>query len=323
MPFMIELDLNLLRVFDALHDLRSVTRAANRLGLTQSAISHALGRLRNALGDPLFHRGPGGLQPTARAMEIAPGIAEGLAQLRGALAPSRFDPGCAERHFTISTGSYFCTMLIPALVAKARTLAPSISLTITNPSADLLRTLDDGTVDLALGVFGKVPARLLCEPLFHERLVWIAARDNPLLNAADCTTRISLAPRLEIMAGRPSPGLGSFLMTGGLEWRVTTDDNELSSQRRVAIYDAVAAAQLVAETDLVARIPRQFALRAAAPGKLAIVEPAPGTEEMEMSMVSHRRLFGDAALVWLRTLILQILPEVLGNDGNKSIVPSS
>lgn len=308
---MTEIDLNLLRVFDALHELRSVTRAAARLGLTQSAISHALGRLRNALDDPLFYRGPGGFQPTARALEIAPGIREGLAQLRGALAPSAFDPARAERHFTICAGSYFNTMLVPDLVTRARADAPSVSLSFVSPSAELLPALDEGAIDLVLGVFGKVPARLLCEPLFQEQLVWIAARDNPLLGHADTARRIAEAPRLEIIAGRPSPGLGSFVMAGGLEWRVATDAGE-GRHRRIAISDAVAAARLVAQTDLVARVPRQFALRAAGPGRLAIVEDAAGPEEeIEMAMVTHRRFGSDAGLAWLRALILAILPETL------------
>jgi DNA-binding transcriptional LysR family regulator len=308
-----DLDLNLLRVFDALHELRSVTRAASRLGLTQSAISHALGRLRNTLDDPLFYRAPGGLQPTARALEMAPGVREGLAQLREALAPSLFDPARAERHFTICAGSYFSTMLVPELVARARAEAPSVSLSFINPTSELLPALDDGTVDLALGVFGKVPARLLCEPLFHEQLVWIAAHDNPILTEPDCAARIAQAPRLEIMAGRPSPGLGSFVMAGGLEWRVATD-HDATRQRRVTISDAVAAARLVAQTDLVARVPRQFALRAAGPGRLAIVEDAPDAEGMDMGMVSHRRLGSDASLVWLRARVLAILPDVLSEE---------
>ncbi|MET0365446.1 MAG: LysR family transcriptional regulator, partial [Sphingobium sp.] len=257
---MLDLDLNLLRVFDALHELRSVTRAASRLGLTQSAISHALGRLRIAMGDPLFYRGPDGLQATARAQEIAPGIREGLEHLRGALAPSLFDPAQSERHFTISTGSYFCTMLIPDLIARVRSLAPSVRITVVNPSTDLLSTLDDGMVDIAMGVFGKVPPRLLYETLFKEQLVWIAARDNPIVNAPDRNEQIAHAPRLEIMAGRPSAGLGSFIMAGGLEWRIATDSGSWRD-RRVGIYDAIAAARLIGQTDLVARVPRQFALR--------------------------------------------------------------
>ena len=125
---MIEIDLNLLRVFDTLIEVRSVTRAAGKLGLTQSAVSHALARLRNALDDPLFVRAPGGLQPTARALEIAPGVREGLAQLRGALSPTEFDPATASRTFTLAAGSYFCVLLVPELIARVRAAAPDVVL---------------------------------------------------------------------------------------------------------------------------------------------------------------------------------------------------
>src|SRR3546814_17857935 len=94
---MSEIDLNLLRVFDTLFELGNVTKAGARLGLTQSAVSHALGRLRQSIGDPLFVRAPGGLQPTARAIEIAPGVRVGLSPLRTALSPSAFAPGTAHR----------------------------------------------------------------------------------------------------------------------------------------------------------------------------------------------------------------------------------
>src|ERR1700732_1215728 len=100
------LDLNLLRVFEALMDERSATRAGGRLGLTQSAISHALNRLRHVLKDELFVRGPDGMQPTERAAEIAPRLRHGLAQLQLALAPSEFVPASTDRRFTITCTEY-------------------------------------------------------------------------------------------------------------------------------------------------------------------------------------------------------------------------
>src|SRR3954464_8171015 len=95
------LDLNLLRIFEALIEERSATRAGARLGLTQSAVSHALNRLRYAVGDPLFVRGPAGMLPTPRATEIAPRIRAGLAQLQAALTPAGFTPAEADRRFVI------------------------------------------------------------------------------------------------------------------------------------------------------------------------------------------------------------------------------
>src|SRR5882757_3816478 len=104
---MMNIDLNLLRIFDILYDERNVTRAASRLFLTQSAVSHALARLRDVLGDPLFVRIPSGLQPTVRAHQLAPRLRVSLAEIRSAVAPSMFDPATTRRRFTISAGSYF------------------------------------------------------------------------------------------------------------------------------------------------------------------------------------------------------------------------
>ena len=110
-PHISNLDLNLLRVFDALLQEESVSRAGVRLGLSQSAVSHALGRLREALGDELFRRGPAGMQPTARALEIGPAVHAALAQIQAALAPQTFDPAAAERPFTLIGGPYVSAVL--------------------------------------------------------------------------------------------------------------------------------------------------------------------------------------------------------------------
>ena len=108
-----QLDLNLLRVFDALLDERNVTRAVARLGRSQSAVSHALGRLRLLLGDELFVRRSSGMDPTPRALEIGPTLHTALLQMQTALAPAGFDAAVSERRCSISAGSYGCSVLIP------------------------------------------------------------------------------------------------------------------------------------------------------------------------------------------------------------------
>src|SRR5579871_6051802 len=105
-------DLNLLRVFDALLEEGSVTRAGARLGLTQSAVSHSLNRLRALLGDELFIRSPGGVRPTARASEIGSAVHAALLQLHGAIAPKPFEPKTTERPFTIIAGAYASAVLV-------------------------------------------------------------------------------------------------------------------------------------------------------------------------------------------------------------------
>src|ERR1700761_6423712 len=107
------LDLNLLRLFDALAEERSVTRAGARLGMSQSAVSHALNRLRHVLQDELFVRSPEGMRPTARAEEIAPRLRRGLDELQLALAPTHFTPAETQRRFTVATSAYMGAVLMP------------------------------------------------------------------------------------------------------------------------------------------------------------------------------------------------------------------
>src|ERR1700752_4936501 len=118
------LDLNLLRVFHALAEEGSVTRAGARLGLSQSAVSHALNRLRYALHDELFVRGPAGMRPTPRALEIAPRLQEGWRHLQLAVAPAEFVPAETRRRFTIAAGAYTSTVLMPSVIAMIRDVAP-------------------------------------------------------------------------------------------------------------------------------------------------------------------------------------------------------
>ncbi len=310
MLFMHDVDLNLLRVFDALIDLRSVTRAADRLGLTQSAISHALGRLRRSLNDPLFVRRPGGLQPTARALEIAPGIRQGLTQLRGALAPTPFDPATAVRRFRISAGSYFCTLLVPDLAARARARAWGISFSIVAPASDLLASLDEGAIDLALGAFGKAPQRLMRELLFREELVWVARADSPIVKRPSELRDLPPERRLDIAAGRPFRGHGSYASEGGLERRVVAaamaEETAPDEEGHVTLYDVPTAIATVAATDLVALVPRRLVSKVAAPERIAIIETR-AQSGLDMAMLWHGRLAEDAGLAWLRALVRECL----------------
>src|SRR3954471_8453545 len=124
-------DLNLLLAFDALWSERHVTRAARRIGVTQSAMSHALGRLRAQFEDPLFQRTPHGLQPTARAHGLAPTLTEALALVRRAVEqPSRFAPATLQRTFPIGTSDYGELVLLPHLFARVSKEAPGVQLVV-------------------------------------------------------------------------------------------------------------------------------------------------------------------------------------------------
>ena len=192
---MIKADLNLLRVFDIVMEVRSVSRAADRLGLTQSAVSHALARLREQLADPLFVRQRGGLAPTQRAYEIAPGVRDGLNRLRDAIAESGFDPGSTAHVFTISASGYFSLTLLPILLARLRDEAPHAQLRIVEPAIDLRAGFEDGSLDFAFGSFGRKPSTLSRTALFNDEMVWVG-RAGSRRDDLERRPRLSLASPL-------------------------------------------------------------------------------------------------------------------------------
>ena len=151
------LDLNLLVAFDALLTERSVTRAAARVGLGQSAMSHNLGRLRALFGDELLTRGAEGMRPTPRALALADPVRVTLAQIQAAvLQREAFDPSTAERTFRVGLADSIEVAVIPGLLARLRGAAPSVSLRLRSINRlSILEELDTGKLDLGVGVFDQ------------------------------------------------------------------------------------------------------------------------------------------------------------------------
>lgn len=174
-------DLNLLPVFLALMEERSVTRAAARLGITQPALSNSLNRLRDTLRDPLFIRERYGIKPTQLAEEIAPTIEAALAQLDDLiLNQQEFQPAKAERLFTLAPNSYVELVLMPALVARTRELAPGIKLRMTAFGNDLAETgVISGTTALVIGRIVDPPGNLVVQHLMDDGLACAVRKDHP------------------------------------------------------------------------------------------------------------------------------------------------
>ena len=175
------LDLNLFKVLQALLEHRSVSRAAENMGLTPSAISHAFGRLRTALNDPLFERRGGALAPTAYAIEIGRRISPSMDQLRHALNREEFDPATAEREFVIGSGSYAALVLLPPIVKRLARTAPGIRLRLHRLEEQSPEDVEHGRIDLLLGISSNVAGRLAWRRLRTERMVWIARKDHPVV----------------------------------------------------------------------------------------------------------------------------------------------
>lgn len=314
------LDLNLLRVLDVLLEERSVTRAGARLGLTQSAVSHALNRLRFALNDELLLRGPSGMTPTPRALELGPQVHAALQQLQSALALSDFDPATTQRRFSVVAGAYACAVLVPLLVERLADLAPQAELVIAETPPDLLERLDARRVDFVIGGAVRAPERFGRETLIRESLAWVIRGEHPLAGRreVDLAALVSVP---HVVIGRAASVLREEREDGpGLVMRASWEDlgafeNALASvglQRRVGVIvpDTYSALAVVSRSDMAALIPRRLAHLGVESGRLALIEPPYASPEVELALLYLRERLSEPAIAWMRGLLREIAAEV-------------
>ncbi len=306
------LDLNLLRVFDALTDERSVTRAGSRLGLTPSAVSHALNRLRYLLKDDLFVRGSKGMQPTARATEIAPGLRQGLLQLQRALATAEFVAALTERQFTVICGDYVSTVLLPGVMARLRAEAPLCELKIRPSGSHIVEDLDSGRADLALGGFGRIPERFARELLFSDTMVWTLRAGHPAADRPLTLDGLVGLQHLIVAPGEDDSAIDGVVADHGLERQVLRDDSgafaEALAARRLrrriclTVPNGLAAPTIIADSDIAALLPRRIALAYADRYGLRLFTPPYPSPPFEIAALWHKTLGDQPALAWLRSL---------------------
>ncbi len=311
------LDLNLVRVFDALIEERNVTRAGDRLGLTQSAVSHALRRLRRILGDELFLRGPEGMRPTPRALEVAPRLREALLLLENALAPAVFEPAATTRRFVLAANDYVSAVLLPGLMARMRREAPHAELRIRPGSPGVAEALDSGRVDLAIGRFGRVPERFACEPLLSETVVWALSRDHPLADGPLTLERLAGLPHLILSAlGQEVQTIDGYVVEHGLEIRVVRDDASafqsalaargLPRMIALTVPHALAAPWIVSRSDMAALLPRRLAVAFEGPCRLRLFEPPYPSPPFEWMALWHKGRGDQPELAWFRGLLREV-----------------
>src|SRR5699024_4220024 len=172
----------LLVFLDALLRERSVTRAAQAMGISQPAMSNALRRLRALLDDPVLVRTARGMQPTARAEKLQRPVHMALTQMEAAIAPHRaFEPDTAERLFTILITDYAASVLLPPVVHALEREAPNIALNILNAGSDAIDQIEGGQADFLVGEFGKLPANFHQQKLWSDRLACLIRENHPAL----------------------------------------------------------------------------------------------------------------------------------------------
>jgi DNA-binding transcriptional LysR family regulator len=306
-------DLNLLRVFDVLLEERNVTRAGARLGLTQSAVSHALNRLRYALNDELFVRGPSGMLPTPRALEMGPQVHAALNQLQAAITLSDFDARTSERRFTIAAGAYACGVLVPPLVSQLAAEAPLAELAIFERAPDIVERLDTRRLDFLVGGVERAPERFTRETIMSEALVWVVTREHPLAAANEVTLEMLAAtPHAKIAAGpaelrseqderRGLVPKASWEDAGAFETALAAAG--LARRVGVQVPDTYSALAVATRTSMAALIPRRLALLAAQAGRISLIEPPYPSPAVEVTLLYVKERLNEPAIAWMRDLI--------------------
>ncbi|NKJ02426.1 LysR substrate-binding domain-containing protein [Novosphingobium sp. SG707] len=300
-------DLNLLPIFVALMEERSVTRAAERLGMTQPALSNALARLRLMLKDQLFIRERYGIQPTPIALELAPGIADALASLDDAvLGQQDFDPASAERLFTIAPNGYVEFVIVPALVARLAELAPGIKLRLTPYGNDLAETgVVSGTTAMVLGRITDPPDNLVVQHLMDEGLECVVRADHPEIGSSISREQFEGMRHVNVVPpGRMRAGLFKALAQQNLKREVA-----------LSVTNFFAVAEMIAVTDYVATLPRLICRRLSHDPRLRVLSAPVDLGSFPVEMAWHVRYRHDPAHRWLRSLVGRVVGELTNGAG--------
>lgn len=322
-PFQ-SLDLNLLRVFDEVMAERNLTRAAHNLNLSQPAISNALRRLREHMGDELLRRSGYGVSPTPKAEALWPVVREALRQLRQAIAPGQFAPAAAQDAFVLSMADATAAKLLPGLMDLFELQAPGLRLRVVPlGTRDPRPLLESGEIDLALGHFPGVLAELGASHLqglearfFHHRLYAgeyvVAMREGHPLSVGGLDLQRYCAARhlLVSFSGRAHGFVDEALAAQGLQRLVVLTVNQFFT-----------AGQVVASTDLLTVLPRQFLLATGMLGRL-VLRPLPlAVPGVQVDMLWHRQTEHHAAHQWLRQAIDLVSKQVGVADPLDPVAP--
>jgi DNA-binding transcriptional LysR family regulator len=294
------IDLNLAVVLRALLDERSVSRAARRLGLSQSATSHALARLRTLVQDPLFIRTRAGLVPTARADAMTDAVRSSVAALEASFfAPAPFNPRVLQRTFRLRPSDYVEYLLVPHVLKRLSKVAPKVDLFAQPTTVEPVHALEQGQLDLLIQPTrtGERTDGLHVQVLWDEQFIGIARRGHPLTRGRITLERFAKADH-SLVSPRGQPGGGRVdeaLKQHGLARRITFTTPSF-----------LAAAQVVAMTDLVTVLPARIAAALVTQLGLAMFEPPLTIPSFRMAMFWHDRHNLDPAHAFIREQIARI-----------------
>jgi DNA-binding transcriptional LysR family regulator len=294
-------ELHLLACLDALLQERQVTRAAERMNMSQPGMSNALARLRQKLQDPLLVRTAHGMVPTERALQLEASVRAALRHVDAAFAPQNtFDPGTARNTFKIAISDYVSQLFLPSLMGTILREAPGVRVVASASDARRLREgLEESGVSLCVGYYTEMPEDLYTTEVFTDTMCCIARRGHPVLKDS---------VSLEDYVRQPQ-----ILMVGGAHaatFEAVTDQTlqACGVTRNIVMWvpNLLTVPTLVASSDLIATIPCELARRSQQHMELQVLETPFQVPTYRLSMVWHELTQHDAAHRWLRQKLREI-----------------
>jgi DNA-binding transcriptional LysR family regulator len=313
------LDLNLLRVFDQVMAERNLTRAARNLSMTQPAVSNAINRLREALGDKLVTRSGYGVEPTPRALAVWPAISDALRQLEASITPGNFVASEAKNTFVLAMADATAAELMPGLVEIVERDAPGVSVRVLPlATRDPRRLLDEGQIDLAVGFFPAVLADLTAQAqqggmaafdhqrLYDGRYVCVMREGHPLARGPFTLKRYCDAHHLLVsFSGRPYGFVDEALASLGQRRRVVLTVNQFFTAGRV-----------VSNSDLLTVLPSHFVRVTGIESELVLRELPFEVPPVHVDALWHRRQGQRSEHAWLRLAIAASAHKAFGKSSS-------
>ena len=306
------MDLNLLKVFDAVYEERNLVLAGKRLNLTQSAVSHALGRLRELVGDELFMRTGKGMVPTGRAAAMAPTLRDALRRIQATLGVEPFSPPESKRRFVIAANDHLTAVIVAPLSRELQQVAPGVDLVI-RPSTrlDLAEQIDLGRIDLAIGIFSQVPSRLNARTLISQGEAILMRKGHPASRRKLTLRDMAKYPLVTVSVGGQEEGaVGGFILERGLARQSEMFDRHAleealqgeqeSPRARVTVPHSLAIPELLRDTDMLSIVPASLAVALAKISDLLRRQPPYQAGTSTIRAVWHRRDEHEPGHAWLR-----------------------
>ncbi len=301
---LLQFDLNLLLTFDAIYRHQSLSLAADELNLTQPAVSAALKRLRNHLGNPLFVRTSRGMRPTPFADEMAPKVTQVLEVLRGLDKPTAFTPATTDIHYRVYINDIGMIVTMPHVVNHLREHAPHARMTLVDLRPDeVVDALDSGDIDLAIGYFFGMPNWAHQQNLRNTKFVCMVQRNHPEIGDT-----LSLEQFLRCRHAL-------YATSGSMHYGVEQALARLSLSRNVALTVPRFSALpfLVEHSDLIVTVPEDLANRFSQLLDVKVFKLPLAQTQFQIKQYWHERLHAEPAQKWLRQVVRQMATRLAAN----------